>query len=505
MRARHGEARYDAADPRSARCTELSWQRAPDAAFSARRLFMSIVGMHGNSTRPTQRLTAVSLFSGGGIGDLALRAAGADILVACELVQGRADVMQFNFPRTKVIQGDIAENVERLDREARGALGGRRLDVMFVTPPCQGMSKNGRGKLLQGVRTGSRPKLDPRNRLILHAVELATRLRPRVIVFENVVEMLDTLIEDDGQCVSVLDAVSRRLAPGYDGYWQSIEFADLGVPERRKRLILVFIADAALGRLAAAGVNLFPAATHSKEPTFLTQKWVSVAEALRGVPALDARTRASAVSSIPYHRVPVLDEKKYFWVSNVPPGSAKGAFDNQCVNPKCGYQGNPVHGAERNRKGINRAKRSTPVRCEKCGELLPRPWVVDKVTGEYRIMAGFTSAYKRMAGNLPASALTTNLSYACSDQKLHPTQNRTLSIYEACILHTISDYEFAWKRASGAKVGDQLVRDIIGESIPPRGLEIIFRHLFGLLAAANADADNPRAQAQAVAARAAVG
>lgn len=466
---------------------------------------MSIADVYGNSTQPTRRLTAVSLFSGGGIGDLALRAAGADVLVACELVQNRADVLQFNFPRAKVIQGDIAENVERIERETRSALGERRLDVLFATPPCQGMSKNGRGKLLQGVRSGVRPKLDARNQLILHAVELAARLQPRVVVFENVVEMLDTRIEDAGQCVNVLEAVSRRLAPQYTGYWRSVEFADLGVPERRKRLISIFVADAALGQLAAKGVSLFPAATHSKEPTLFTHKWVSVAEALRGVPPLDARTRASAVSSIPYHRVPVLDEKKYFWVSNVPPGSAKGAFDNQCVNPKCGYQGNPVHGSERNRKGINRAKRSTPVRCEKCGELLPRPWVVDKATGEYRIMAGFTSAYKRMAGDLPASALTTNLSYACSDQKLHPTQNRTLSIYEACILHTISDYEFAWKRASGAKVGDQLVRDIIGESIPPRGLEIIFRHLFGLLAVANADAGSARRQADVATASLAVG
>jgi DNA (cytosine-5)-methyltransferase 1 len=48
-------------------------------------------------------------------------------------------------------------------------------------------------------------------------------------------------------------------------------------------------------------------------------------------------------------------------------------------------------------------------------------------------------------------------------------------------LHTISNYEFEWKRADGKKVSDKLIRELIGESIPPAGLEKIFRFLSGLL------------------------
>jgi DNA (cytosine-5)-methyltransferase 1 len=46
-------------------------------------------------------------------------------------------------------------------------LSGVELDILFATPPCQGMSKNGRGKLLQGIREGKKPSLDSRNRLII--------------------------------------------------------------------------------------------------------------------------------------------------------------------------------------------------------------------------------------------------------------------------------------------------------------------------------------------------
>ena len=92
-------------------------------------------------------------------------------------------------------------------------------------------------------------------------------------------------------------------------------------------------------------------------------------------------------------------------------------------------------------------------------------------------MSGYTSAYKRMRGDMPASALTRNLSYACSDHKLHPTQHRVLSLHEAFILHTVSDYPYRWTRADEKRLSDKTVREIIGESIPPKGLEPIFAGL----------------------------
>ena len=86
----------------------------------------------------------------------------------------------------------------------------------------------------------------------------------------------------------------------------------------------------------------------------------------------------------------------------------------------------------------------TPLYCCRCGSLLPRPWVEDKITKEKRLMKGFVSAYKRMRWDEPASTLTQNFQYACSDNKLHPSQSRVLSLYEGLILQSITNYSFSF-------------------------------------------------------------
>lgn len=411
-----------------------------------------------------EQLTGLSLFSCSGVGDLALEALGVNFLVANELLEDRADVFVVNHPATRMVVGDVREVADEVADVLRRELGERELDIIFATPPCQGMSKNGRGKLLRGVRDGMRDAIDPRNQLATHVPDFVVEFQPKLVVFENVPEMLGTLVENDaGQLVELVDHL-HDLCPGYERRHRIIEFADYGVPQRRQRLITMFVrADVA----DWVTDDWFAPPTHSPSGDLLTDPWVTVSEALAGVPPLDAGSDATrADPGLALHRVPMLDERKYWWVSNTPAGAS--AFDNQCVAPDCGFDGNQLHGARRS-KGINRARTDTPVRCARCGSLLPRP-AVDGEDGP-RLMKGFTSAYKRMAADLPASALTRNLSYACSDQKIHPTQHRVLSLHEATILHTLTDYDWRWERASGRRTSDKLIRECIGESIPPKGLE----------------------------------
>lgn len=428
-------------------------------------------------------LTALSLFSSSGIGDLALRAAGAQLLVANELVSDRADLLQANFPEALVVKGDIREVAPQIIHSAHERLNGRDLDVIFATPPCQGMSKNGRGKLLRGIRDGYREKIDPRNQLATFVPSIINDLRPRLVVFENVPEMKDTLVVDqNGKLVNLLDLLIDNMN-SYVGCWKVIEFADYGVPQRRQRLISIFIREDVKPYLAQCSFDqlcaqLYPEPTHSSQPSLLERSWISVSEVISVLPNLDASTRETAqCRELDFHYVPILDAKKYWWVSNTPSGAS--AFDNQCVNPSCGYQHNATHGAART-NGINRSRNDTPIYCDKCGELLPRPvtYAHDDIP---RLMRGFTSAYKRMRGDLPASAMTRNLSYACSDQKLHPTQHRVLSLLEAMMLQTITDYPYCWTLPNGKRASDKLIRDTIGESVPPRGLQYIFEHIFDTL------------------------
>ena len=419
-------------------------------------------------------MKAISLFSSGGIGDMTLESNGIDILLNNELLHDRCCLLQKNFPKSINIEGDIAENIENIVNKTKELLNGKELDILFATPPCQGMSKNGRGTLLNNIKKGLRPKLDKRNQLIINAVEIAKQLQPRMIVFENVPEMENTVIHTPKNNFQTIISYLQDELKEYVGKAEIVEFADYGVPQRRQRLIAIFTKDNYAKEVFEQNKTFLPPKTHSFDGKNKTKKWVTLRETIEKLPKLDAIDEISAKSEIPYHKVSVLDKTKYFWISNTP--EEQGAMDNQCC--KCGYQQNRTHGSKKI-NGVNRANDDTPIRCEKCGELLPRPWVEEN--GEYRIMKGFTSAYRRMKWDLPANTLTMNLSYACSDSTVHPSQNRVLSLYEAMKIHTITEFDYKWERSDKIKVSDKLIREVIGESIPPKGLKIIFEYLCKLL------------------------
>lgn len=427
----------------------------------------------------TKQLSAVSLFSCGGIGDLALRAAGINTIVSNELIEERHQIFKENFPDTICISGDIWQESENIVNTTNTHLAGP-LDFVFATPPCQGMSKNGRGKLLNSVRAGLKPDIDERNLLIIPTLDIITRLQPETVLFENVPEMLNTEIPLNNNLIGIVEFIKERLGASYHGKAEVVEFADYGVPQRRQRLITIFSKNKQMTAHFSKYGTFLPPKTHSPNGLNETEPWITLRDAISHLPPLDAAKNQSAQDpNIPLHKVPILDKDKYFWVSNTPP--EKGAFDNQCV--KCGFTGNRSHGSTIGSDGINRSHTDTPLNCGKCGALLPRPWV--KNGSEYRIMKGFTSAYKRMSWNLPASALTRNLSYACSDNKLHPAQHRVLSLHEATILHTITDFNYKWERPDKKKVSDKLVRELIGESIPPRGLLKIVQFLVDIMSGCN--------------------
>ena len=185
---------------------------------------------------------------------------------------------------------------------------------------------------------------------------------------------------------------------------------------------------------------------------------------------LDGKNKTCSLTDS-LHRVPKLDNKKYWWISNTK--AKTSAFDNQCI--KCKKFKNPTHKSLKDIEGVNKSSKSTPIYCLNCKDLLPRPSV--EINGKFRIMRGFTSAYKRMDWDLPAPAITRNFPYVSSDNKIHPEQNRTLSIREACILHTINKKDFIFEFDNNQSAGMTAIRDTLGESIPPRILSIIISFL----------------------------
>jgi site-specific DNA-cytosine methylase len=95
-----------------------------------------------------------------------------------------------------------------------------------------------------------------------------------------------------------------------------------------------------------------------------------------------------------------------------------------------------------------------------------------------------------MKWDSPASTLTMNSGVISSDIKGHPDQHRVLSLREILILSTLDHPR--WKKEysfEGIKYGrpqneavfsSKLIREVIGESIPPLAMSCLVNHLRGL-------------------------
>jgi len=450
-----------------------------------------LIENHKPGTLPDgfNRLLAVSLFSGAGIGDLGFRESGLRFVSMNELEPDRRALAALNFPEVQVITSDIWQSVKSISESVKDILRNEEQELFLVscTAPCQGMSSAGMGTLLNYIRQGKRPTLDPRNRLVLPALEIIKELNPLWIVFENVTGMQNTgILDDNGEFRLILDIIDSYLYPTYTGEAYRVQFANYGIPQRRERLITIYTRVPLIQEALRLGYQLIPPGTHSKTKISGLNPWVTVKEALRGFPQLDSCDENTSVNpTIDFHRVPIMDPKKYEWTRHTPPG--RSAFDNQCVNPKCLYQGNVLHTARKDEAGVNRPVASTPLYCTDCGHLLPRPFTQD-ASGSLSIMKGFTSAYKRMNPDLPAPTISRNLSFPCSDQKIHPFENRVLSLAEAMHLQTLDKYTYQWgpleyRRNLAAKekrlhvASDTLIRIALAESVPPRFFEILGKHL----------------------------
>lgn len=406
---------------------------------------------------------AICLFSSAGIGELGIKKNNIEIIISNEIVKNRHQLYQENYPETKCFTGDIWIEKEEIVNYYEEKFPLEELFLLYATPPCQGMSSNGSGKLLSEVRKGNRPEIDERNRLIIPTLDVINKLKPKWIVLENVPNMENTIIKDEnGEYVNVMDYIHRRLGNEYAGKGEVVSCSDYGIPQARKRLITIFTRD-------EKGIQYF-----EQQGTFFPPEeklpLITLREAIGDLPPLDSRKGYESREDFhPLHYVPIMNETKYWWVSHTKEGDQ--AYNNQCVNPKCGYKNNKRHKDIIN-NGIAQSNKTTPIYCEKCGSLLPRPTVIDKITGKLRLISGFHSAYRRMEWDKPAATLTKNFQFEASDKKIHPEQNRVLSIYEALVLQTISNYEYKFE-VDGKLITRSLFAQIIGESVPPKLIDTI--------------------------------
>lgn len=391
-------------------------------------------------------LTAVSLFSGVGLADLGYDMAGFRFLAQAELLQDRVQIGRANFPGSVWVQGDLRDprKVSEVVAAVRAA-GLSHVDLLAVTPPCQGMSSSNpsRGRRVEGAVEHQ----EHRNSLLLAAAPIASALQPRVIVAENVRQHLTLKVRTGEERRPLIELFGEQL-PEYYVFQGVVQMADYGIPQDRRRAIVVAVrrTEGWLDWLLQHSLSPWPRATHGGANL---EPWVSVSTWMESMeyPSLDARDPALARDAADVlHYVPSYDARRYRWVSDIPPRSGRNAYQNDKC-PVCGYE--PVPEGQ--------------THCDRCGEFMTnRPHVVDTSSGTLRLISGFKSSYRRMTPDRPAPTVMTASSHLGSDHKIHPWENRVLSVRECADLQTVPRF-YDWSRARVPF----LIREAVGEALPP--------------------------------------
>ncbi|WP_180951660.1 DNA cytosine methyltransferase, partial [Spiroplasma melliferum] len=204
-------------------------------------------------------MRGLSLFSNVGIAELYLKKLNIDIRVASELKEDRARFYKHIYPDTNVIIGDIKnKNIfEQIIAKSKE----EKIDFILATPPCQGMSNAGKGDWK-----------DQRNLLVKYVIDAMLVLKPKYVLLENVPNFLNTKIYIDGENQKITNYITNKLHAKYFFDQNVVNAADYGVPQIRKRAIILF------SRKDVKKVGI---------PLIKEKKWVTVRDAIGSLPSLE--------------------------------------------------------------------------------------------------------------------------------------------------------------------------------------------------------------------------
>jgi DNA (cytosine-5)-methyltransferase 1 len=144
------------------------------------------------------------------------------VRAAVEIDSRAVETYRRNHRSTTLLHGDI-RHVTASDLRRAARLTGP-LDLLAGCPPCQGYSRVRRRNRNSAVE-------DPRNSLVEVFGRLVTELEPKTVMMENVPGL-----EQDRQFGTLIGLLRRH---GYRYDWRIVDAADYGVPQRRRRLVVL--------------------------------------------------------------------------------------------------------------------------------------------------------------------------------------------------------------------------------------------------------------------------
>ncbi len=389
-------------------CTECKWRPEPAAALQRIVYMFGAMGMLSSDR-------VISLFSGAGGCSLGFAAAGAKPTVAADIDADACETYRRNL---EVECDELDLSSDAAVARIMGRAGPTAPFAIVGGPPCQGFST-----------AGPRNASDPRNRLIFNYLEILRRLQPRWFLFENV----EGILTSNGGRDIVRLATELR-AMGYAFQLEKVNFAGYGLPQTRKRVLVVGNRLGHRFELPAPEFSFDSgkAKSYSRLPSA-----PSLLDSIRDLPApgtLDrplpyddgtpspfATTLRAASGMVSQHFVPKRSDAAAV-ARHLLPGQTMKDLPEELQH-------------ESWRKRANRR-------------------VSDGTPTEKR--GGAPAGFKRLKGELNALTITS----AAPREFIHPTDDRTLTLRECARLQSFPDeFTFAGKAVSVARQ--------IGNAIPP--------------------------------------
>ena len=312
-------------------------------------------------------LDAIDIFAGGGGLTVGLKRAGFNVVAAVELEQHAFTTYTANHPEVRALHQDVSTIA---GSDLHNLCSGDTLDLLAGCPPCQGFTS----------LTAKYKTEDPRNILIFEMSRLAKDIRPRAIMMENVPGLASK-----GKDLYV-DLKRRLRKLGYLLTEGVLEVADYGVPQFRRRLVL----------LGGLGFEIeLPKPTHDKESLSGLAPWKTVKDTIGDMNepvTLDDARKTGGVERSNWHVVRTLSPNNTKRIQVARAGASWTTIP-ESLRPECHRNG-------------------------------------------YR---GFSNVYGRMEWDSPSPTITGGCTTLSKGRFGHPVDNRTISVREAALLQTFPD------------------------------------------------------------------
>lgn len=369
-------------------------------------------------------LTAISLFCGAGGCSLGFKQAGYKILFAADIAMSAVNTYEANFPTVKCAEADI-KNLDFNKVLLELGLETGELDILIGGPPCQGFST-------AGIRFWD----DPRNALLKNYIFAIEFIKPKWFLMENVEGLLTAR-----KGKYVYEMLKTLVECGYKVRLEKVYAHEYGVPQRRKRVIIVG------NRL---GIDFyFPKPTFKIHGRIFRNAAITLQHTISGLPKPSVDLR----QPVTYESVAKNEWEQYLR------GGATSVLDHfapkltalQKQRIKALKPGQTMKDLPENLQHESFKRRANRR-------------VMDGTPSEKR--GGSPSGLKRLMFEEPCLTITS----AATREFIHPREDRPLTIREAARIQTFPD-KFVFSGNSSQKIQQ------IGNAIPPLIARIFAEHI----------------------------